>query len=119
MIAIKYSETTVGSCHDERCAEASCPLNKLHVPREPFFSLSDIRPSGCAIVKDMVNDQSINIVYRIWMEDFFIHKKIRPFPKEIAQLTERKLAEYQKSLLTDKGVVSLISSPPKIGDEWV
>lgn len=98
MIAIKYLETTAGSCHDDRCTDTSCPTNKLHVPRKPFYRLSDTGTGNCPIILDMIGNEETNIVIRKWMKDVFIDKKSLSIPKEFAQETQRMIAKHNESL---------------------
>lgn len=46
MISVKYSEAVICIYSDYCCRDASCPLNKLHKPKETHFTITDIEPSG-------------------------------------------------------------------------
>lgn len=101
MITIKYSESKVGSCHDKRCTDTSCPTNKLHVPREPFFCLSDVLKGTCPIITDMINDEGRDVVFRAWMKDVYVDKKSGGLPRDRGQLAERVRSQYGESIVKD------------------
>ena len=101
MRPIKYSETVKCDHHNYGCKEASCPLNVLHVPSEPFFTVLDIPHSVCLYTLDMIANEKLDIAIRVWVEDVFVKKKRRSIPPEISKLLKRN----------GRRDVSTISSP--------
>ena len=88
MISVKYSESPICIYSDYGCRDVSCPLNKLHKPKEAFFAFTDIEPPGCIKIMDMLFDESINSCVRDWIKATHVKGEAHSVPQEVRDIVE-------------------------------
>ena len=90
MISIKYSEAVICIYSDYGCRDASCPLNRLHKPKETHFAITDIEPPGCIKIMDVLLDESIDSSIREWIKATHVEGKPHPVPQAVSDIGDGK-----------------------------
>ena len=99
MISVKYSEVSICPYSNYGCRDTSCPLNKLHKPKEATFGITEIEPPGCIYIADVLHDESIDSVVRDWIEEVRSKGKIEFVPEEIRDIVEGKKPKITPPLI--------------------
>ncbi len=90
MISVNYSDAIICLYSDYGCRDSSCPLNKLHKPKETHFAITDIEPPGCIKIIDMLFDKSIDSSIREWIKATHTESKGQRVPQAIRDIVEGK-----------------------------
>jgi len=90
VISIKYSDASICIYSDYGCRDSSCPLNKLHKPKEATFGITDIKRHGCIKIMDIIFDKDLDGIVRNWIKTIRGEGEWYPIPQEVRDIIEGK-----------------------------
>jgi len=118
MISVYYSEVSICPYSDYGCRDSSCPLNKLHKPKEATFGILDV-PNWCLKTIDMVSDESLDSVVRNWIKAIHSKGEWYPIPQEVKDIIECKKPKVLPPLLRwMRGENVKVGPGVVISDNW-
>lgn len=118
MMSVNYSETIPCVYSDYGCRDGSCPLNKLHKPKESTFGILDV-PRWCLKTIDMVSDESLDSVVRDWIKAIHSEGEWYPIPTAVRKISDRKAPKITPPLLRWMGGENVKVGPGVvIPDNW-
>ncbi|NMG72894.1 hypothetical protein [Parazoarcus communis] len=117
MIPIKNFETDAGQCKYDGCAEIACAQHPRTVISEALPGRFGVPTDKCPYILSQIADDKLDVVFRYWMKQTFIEKKLLPTPAELRELLQRKGVQDAVPVSTVEAVLDGFEWPAYVLDE--